>query len=184
MLLNERFPRLGSTGPIIREILAEKAPGLLVPAQPLNKEDETWAAVYSFEQYLWQPSGDTKRGIGTFFSVGVSDGRANPIRNSYTLGVVGKGVVPGTPRDDFGIGWSRVEFSDNFVPYLRDTFGIGLDHEDAVELYYSASVTPWLTVSPSIQAVRSGLTKTLDSNHNFKDLDTTYLVGVRIGIRF
>ena len=184
LLLNERFPRLGNAGPIIREILAEKAPGLLVPAQPLNKEDDTWAAVYSFEQYLWQPSGDTKRGIGTFFSVGVSDGRANPIRNSYTLGFVGKGVVPGRPRDDFGIGWSRVKFSDNFVPYLRDTFDIGLDHEDAVELYYSASITPWLTVSPSFQAIRSGLTKALDSNHNLKNLDTTYLVGVRIGIRF
>lgn len=184
LLLNERFPRLGNTGPIIREILAEKAPGLLVPAQPLNKESDTWAAVYSVEQYLWQPAGDTKRGIGMFFSAGVSDGRANPIRNSYTLGLVGKGVVPGRPRDDFGIGWSRVEFSDNFVPYMRDTFGIGLDHEDAVELYYSASVTPWLTVSPSFQAVRSGLTKTLDSSHNFKDLDTTYLVGVRVGIRF
>lgn len=184
LLLNGRFPRLGNPGPILEEILEEKAPGLLVPAQPLNKENDTWAAVYSVEQYLWQPSGDPKRGIGTFFSFGVSDGRANPIRNSYTLGLVGKGVVPGRANDDFGIGWSRVEFSDNFVPYLRDTFGLGLDHEDAVELYYSAAVTPWLTVTPNIQAVRSGLTKTLDSNHNFKDLDTTYLFGVRVGIRF
>lgn len=184
LLLNERFPRLGNTGPIIREILAAKAPGLLIPAQPLNKESDTWAGVYSVEQYLWQPSGDPKRGLGMFFSVGVSDGRANPIRNSYTLGLVGKGVVPGRMRDDFGIGWSRVEFSDNFVPYLRKTFGLGLDHEDALELYYSASVTPWLTVTPSVQVVRSGLTKTLDSNHNFKDLDTTYLFGVRFGIRF
>ena len=184
LLLTEKFPRLGYPGTILREILEAKAPGLLVPTQPLNKENDTWAVVYSAEQYLWQPPGDTKRGIGMFFSAGVSDGRANPIKNSYTLGLVGKGVVPGRPHDDFGIGWSRAKFSDNFVPYMRDTFGIGLDHEDAVELYYSASVTPWLTVSPSFQAVRSGLTKTLDSSNDFKNLHTTYLVGVRVGIRF
>lgn len=184
LLLNERFPRLGNPGPILREILAEKAPGLLVPTQPLNKEDDTWAAVYSFEQYLWQPTGDPKRGVGMFFSIGVSDGRANPIKNSYALGVVGKGVVPGRPKDHFGVGWSQVAFSDNFVPHLRDTFGLGLDREDAVEMYYSASIRPWLTVSPSFQAVRSGLKKALDSNQNFKNLDTAYLFGVRFGIRF
>lgn len=184
LLLNERFPRLGNTGPILQEILANRAPELLEPTQPLNKESDTWAAVYAIEQYLWQPAGDAKHGIGTFFSFGVSDGRANPIRNSYTLGLVGKGVVPGRPHDDFGVGWSRVEFSENFAPYLRNTFDLGLDHEDAIELYYSAAVTPWLTVTPSFQAVRSGLTKTLDANHDFKNLDTTYLVGVRIGVRF
>jgi len=184
LLLNEKFPRLGDPGPILREILTARAPGLLVPTQPLNKENDTWAAVYAIQQYLWQPAGDPKRGLGGFFSIGVSDGRANPIKNSYTLGLVGKGVVPGRPNDNFGIGWSRVAFSDNFVPFLRNTFGLGLDREDATELYYSASITPWLTVSPSFQVIRPGLNKTLDANNNFKSLDTTYLLGVRVGIRF
>lgn len=183
LLLTEKFPRLGDPGPILREIIEEKAPELLEPTQPLNTEGSTWAAVYSFEQYLWQPVGDPKHGVGVFFSAGVSDGRANPIKNSYTLGLAGKGVVAGRPRDDFGIGFSRTEFSDNFVPYLRDRFDLGLDHENALELYYSFSVAPWLTVSPSIQAVRSGLTKTLDADGEFKDLDTTYLLGVRFGVR-
>lgn len=184
LLLNERFPRLGNPGPILSAILAQKAPGLLVPVQPLNHEDDTWAATYAFEQYLWQPTGDAKRGIGAFFNVGVSDGRANPVRHSYALGLVGKGVVPGRPSDDFGIGWARTEFSDNFVPFLRNTFDLGLNHEDTVELYYSAAVTPWLTVSPSFQVIHSGLNKTLDSSGNFKNLDTTYVAGVRVGIRF
>ena len=154
------------------------------PAEPLNQEEETWAAVYSFEQFLWQPAGDPKRGIGMFFSAGVSDGKANPIKYSYSLGLVGKGVVPGRPRDDFGIGWARTEFSDDFVPYLRDTFDLGLDHEDAVELYYNAAVTPWLSVSPSFQVIFPALDKTLDASGNFKNLDTTYILGLRVGIRF
>jgi porin len=184
LLLTERFPRLGDPGPILVEIIENHAPGLLVPAAPLNQENETWAAVYSFEQFVWQPAGDPKRGVGMFFSAGVSDGKANPIKYSYSLGLVGKGVVPGRPRDDFGIGWARTEFSDDFVPYLRDTFDLGLDHEDAVEMYYNASVTPWLSISPSLQIISPALNKALDPSGNLKDLDTTYMAGVRVGIRF
>jgi len=151
---------------------------------PLNQESETWAAVYSFEQFVWQPAGDLKRGVGMFFSAGMSDGKANPIKYSYSLGLVGKGVVPGRPRDDFGIGWARTEFSDDFLPHLRAALDLGLDHEDAVELYYNAAVTPWLSVSPSLQIISPALNKTLDANGNFQDLDTTYIAGVRVGIRF
>ncbi len=184
LLLNERFPRLGDPGSPLYHILETHAPGLLVPTQPLNKEEETWAAVYSFEQFLWQPTGDDKRGVGVFFSFGVSDGKANPVEYSYSLGLVGKGVVPGRPNDDFGIGWARTEFSDDFVPYLRSTFDLGLDHEDAIEVYYNASVTPWLNISPSFQFISPALDRTLNAGENFEDLDNIYMVGVRIGIRF
>jgi hypothetical protein len=51
-------------------------------------------------------------------------------------------------------------------------------------VYYSAEVTPWLTITPSIQAIRSALTKQLDADGEFQDLDTTWLLGVRVGIRF
>jgi porin len=58
-------------------------------------------------------------------------------------------VVPDRPHGDFGIGWAGTEFSDDFVPYLRDTLDLGLDQEDAVELYYNASVTSWLSITPA-----------------------------------
>ena len=179
-LLNEKYPWFGN----LSEILGGFAPGLAAPTQPLNTENDTWTAVYSAEQFLWQPPGDPKRGIGVFYSAGVSDGRANPIKYSYTLGLVGKGLVPGRANDDFGIGWSLAEISDSFVPYLRDNFNLGLNREDAVEMYYKATVTPWLSVSPSLQIINSALNKTIDSSGNVKDLDTTYLVGMRVGIRF
>jgi porin len=184
LFLTARFPLLGDPGPILSEILATHPVPIPIPPRPLNQESETWAAVYSFEQFLWQPAGDASRGIGMFFGAGVSDGKANPIKYSYSLGLVGKGVVPGRPRDDFGIGWARTEFSDNFVPYMRSTFGLGLDHEDAVELYYNASVTPWLSISPSLQIIDSGLNRALDSNGRLKDLGTAYIVGARVAVRF
>lgn len=184
LLLNEHYPRLGNPGPVLAHILEKHAPGLLIPAAPLNHESETWAAVYSFEQYLWKPENDTKRGLGTFVSLGMSDGQANPVKYSYALGVVGKGIVPGRPYDEFGLGWSRTDFSDDFVPYLRKTFSLGLDHEDALELYYNVAVTPWMSISPSYQIISPALNKTMDSSGRFKDLDQTHLVGVRLGIRF
>lgn len=182
-LLTEKYPLLGDPGPVLREIIAAKAPELLVPTEPLNTENKTWTAVYSVEQYLWQPAGDAKHGIGMFFTAGVSDGRANPIKNSFTLGLAGNGMVSGRPEDRIGIGFSRTEFSDYFMAGLRERFPLGLNHEDAFEAYYNFEVTPWLNVTPSLQAVRSGLEQYLDANQEFTDLGTTWLVGVRVGIR-
>ena len=183
-LLTARYPRLGNPGPVLVDILEKHAPALLVPTQPLNMENETWAAVYSFEQYLWQPEGESKRGLGTFFSFGLSDGKANPVKYSYSLGLVGKGIVPSRPYDEFGIGWALTEFSDNFVPYMRDTFNLGLNRESAVEVYYNFAVTPWLSISPSYQYISPALDKVQDGNGNFKNLDNTQLLGVRVGVRF
>jgi porin len=183
-LLTARYPRLGNPGPVLVDILEKHAPVLLIPTQPLNMENETWAAVYSFEQYLWQPEGESKRGLGTFFSFGLSDGKANPVKYSYSLGLVGKGIVPGRPYDEFGIGWALTEFSDNFVPYMRDTFNLGLNRESAVEVYYNFAVTPWLSISPSYQYISPALDKVQDGNGNFKNLDNTQLLGIRVGLRF
>ena len=106
LLLTERFPRLGSPGPVLQRILERFFPQLLVPVQAAKREDSTWAMYYGFDQYLWHPGGDTKRGIGIFFNFGATDGEANPIKYSYSMGVGGKGVIPGRPHDTFGIGWA------------------------------------------------------------------------------
>jgi porin len=133
-LLQEKFPRLGNPGPMLRQILERFFPNLLLPVRPLNTESSTWAVFYNFEQYLWQPAGDPKRGIGLFFTFGASDGDANPMRYSYNVGLGGNGVIPSRPHDTFGIGWARTESSGNFLPFLRQRLDLGLDREDAVEM--------------------------------------------------
>jgi porin len=59
----------------------------------------------------------------------------NPVKYAYNVGFAGNGIVPGRPDDAFGVGWSRIDFS----PFLRDTLGLGLKHEYAVELYYKVA---------------------------------------------
>ena len=93
------------------------------------------------------------------------------------MGIGGNGVVPGRPRDSFGFGWARTDFSDNFVPFLRQRLDLGLKHEDAIEMYYNASVTAWLDVTLDLQIIDPGLKKTLDSSGTLQDVDTAVVSG-------
>jgi len=184
LLLTERFPRLGNPGPLLERILADRFPGLLVPVQPAAQEEETWAISYGFEQYVWQPDGDPARGLGVFFNVGVSDGNPNPVEYSWTLGIGGKGMLPGRGRDSFGAGWARTEFSDEFVPFLRERLPLGLENEDVFEIYYNASITPWLNVSPSIQVLDAALESTLKGSNRLEEVDTAAVFLLRTFVRF
>jgi len=183
-LLQERYPLLGNPGPLLERILSKYFPQLLIPVEAANKKDSTWNVIYSFDQYFWQPDNDPKRGIGLFFSFGATDGNPNPIQYSYLMGIGGKGVFSERPHDSFGIGWARTQFSDQFLPLVRDRLGLGLDHEDAVEMYYTAAITPWLNVSPNLQIINSGLNKALDNNNQLQNIDTAVEANLRMNIQF
>ncbi len=184
-LLKESFPRLGNPGPILEEILAQFFPGLLAPTQPANRKSSSWSISYAFDQYLWQPEGDPKHGIGVFFSFGASDGNPNPVKYTFMTGIGGKGVVPGRADDSFGLGLARTQFSNDFVPFLRQTLNLGLQHEDVLEMYYNAAITQWLNLTPDFQVIDPGLKKTLSSSAlRLTNVDTAVVVGVRFRARF
>ncbi len=183
-LLQEQFPRLADPGPVLTRILTRFFPELLVPVQPLNEKSDTWAVFYNFDQYLWQPTGDPKRGIGIFFTFGASDGNPNPIKYSYSMGIGGNGVVPGRPNDNFGLGWARSEVSGQFVPFLRQQLPLGLNREDAIEMYYNAALTPWLNVTADLQIVNAALDKALGASGQLEDVNTAVVAGLRVYTRF
>ncbi len=185
LLLQERFPRLADPGPILERILERFFPGLLIPAVPLNRTSTTWSFNYAFDQYLWQPDGDPQHGIGLFFSFGVSDGNPNPIKYAFLAGIGGKGVVPGRADDSFGIGIARTQFSSELLPFLRHQLNLGLQHEDALEMYYNAAGTPWLALTPDLQIISPALKKTLDaSTLRLRNVDTAVVAGLRLRARF
>jgi len=183
LLLQSQYPRLGNPGPMLEDILARYFPGLLVPAAPPNQENSSWAAGYAFDQYLWQPEGDPKHGIGVFFSFGASDGNPNPIKYSFLAGVGGKGV-PGRMDDSYGAGFARTQFSSAFIPFLRQRLGLGLDHEDAIEIYYNLALTGWLSVTANLQVIDPGLKKSLGSSSGLMNVGTAAVAGIRFRVRF
>ena len=184
MLLDNRFARLNDPGPILRRILERFFPALLVPAEPANKTSNTWAVYYNFDQFLWSPKGQPDKGIGAFFRFGISDGIANPVKYAYNVGLGGKGIVPGRPNDSFGVGWARTQMSSNFVPFLRQRLNLGLDKEDAVEMYYNVSVTKWLNATLDLQVIDPALNKYLDSSGRLQNMNTSVVGGLRLYSRF
>jgi porin len=182
--LTETFPQLVNPGPLLARFLERFFPNLLVPVQPPNKEDSTWAMYYSFDQYFWQPAGDEKRGIGMFFTFGASDGDPNPVQYFYNVGIGANGLVPGRPDDKFGVGWSRTQFSDGLAPLLRQKLNLGLEIENDFEIYYNAALTPWLQATLDLQIVDPAINKKIDGAGSLQDVDTAVVPGFRLYVRF
>ncbi len=184
LLLQSQFPRLANPGPVLEGILAQTFPALLVPTRPPNRDSSSWAISYAFDQYFWQPDNDPKHGVGFFFAFGASDGNPNPIQYSFLTGISGKGVMPSRPDDSFGIGLARTQFSSAFLPFLRQQLDLGLQSEDAIEIYYNAAVTHWLDVTADLQIIEPALKKELTASRQLANIDTTVVAGARIRIRF
>jgi len=183
LLLVEQFPRLANPGPVLTEILEQYFPGLLVPTVPPDTRNGSWAFSYTFDQYLWQPAKRPQAGIGVFFAYGISDGNPNPIRYSFLAGFGGKGVVPGRVDDTFGFGFASTQFSSEFLPFLREHLDLGLEHENAFEMYYNAAITGWLALGADLQVVSAGLTRALTGTQ-LTSVDTAVIVGLRARVRF
>ncbi len=56
--------------------------------------------------------------------------------------------------------------------------------EDAVEMYYNAAITSWLTATLDLQIINTALKKTLDSSGQLQDVNTAVLAGLRLYARF
>jgi porin len=183
LLLSERFPRLANPGSELTAILEQFFPQLLVPTVPPNTRSSSWAFSYTFDQYVWQPENAPNGGIGVFFAYGASDGNPNPLRYSLLAGIGGKGVVPGRAADTFGLGFASTRFSSEFVPLLRERLDLGLQREDAFEMYYNAAICGWLTASADLQVVKPALTRALVGTQ-LTSVDTALVAGLRLWARF
>jgi porin len=150
----------------------------------VNRVGYTWSVYYNFDQYLWSPEGVPDRGRDVFFRFGASDVVANPIKYAYNVGIGAKGLWSWRPCDNFGIGWARMVLSDNFVQFLRQQLRLGLGHEDAIELYDNAAITPWLNAALDLQIIAQALERTLNATGSqIRDLGTAVVLGLRVYAR-
>ena len=129
--------------------LSRRLPGrVLRLARNLEFESGSWAFLYNFDQYVYQEQEDPTQGVGVFGRFGISDGKANPVDSFYSIGIGGKGVVPGRDQDRFGIGYFYTEFSDGI--FLEE---FGIDNTQGVELFYNIEIAPWLHITPDLQVI-------------------------------
>ena len=113
----------------------------------------SWNIHYNFDQYLYEPKKGSGEGIGIFGRFGASDGNPNFMHFFYSLGIGGKGVIPGRERDRYGFGFYYIDVNN---PELQGVFrGTKLLRDEyGFEWFYNFAITPWLQLTPDIQVVR------------------------------
>lgn len=126
----------------------------------------------SGDQMLTKENADIEdnQGLGAFFRYGYADSRKNDITNFWSVGFQYQGLVEGRDEDVLGIGFAQGFFSDKAsVTYTAD-------YESAFELYYNASVTPWVNISPGVQYI---------AHPGGRDaISDAFVVGARAQMRF
>jgi porin len=83
------------------------------------------------------------------------------------------------------VGIARTQFSGAFIPFLRENLNLGLDHEDALEMYYNLAITGWLSATADLQVIDPAQKKALSSSGPaLVNVDTATVAGIRIRARF
>lgn len=160
----------------------------------IEQKNNSWCFYYNFDQYLYEMKKGSGHGVGIFGRFGASDGNPNPMHYFYSIGIGGKGVVPGRALDAFGLGYYFIDVSNpKFTApietreFLRDEYG--------VEAYYNIAITPWLKLTPDIQFVRPAQKQVIDFSKKdvfgtlipaiIKDsISTATVIGLRLQLIF
>ena len=116
------------------------------------------------------PPGKKDQGFGLFGRFGLTDGEVNPVQEFYSIGLGGKGMIPGRDNDSFGVGYYYLAISDKLPRVIERR----TQDEQGVELYYNVAVTPWLHITPDLQVIEPAR----------ENVDTTVVAGVRMKIDF
>jgi len=117
-----------------------------------NYRDDTGVYV-SCDQMFYKENNkpEDSQGLGVFGRFGYANSDLNPIGNFWSIGVQYQGLFEGRDDDVAAIGFASGIFSD--YDGAKDGGNYTENHENVLEMYYNAQVTPWLNLSPSIQYI-------------------------------
>jgi porin len=159
---------------------------VVVQSGEIDKKKGSWNIHYNFDQYLYETKKGSGQGIGIFGRFGVSDGNPNFMQYFYSIGVGGKGIIPGRPLDQFGIGYYYLDVHNpTFTRRLATTSF--LRDEQGFEAYYNCALTPWMRLTPNIQIIRPAQKDLLTADGTGitrKNIDTVTVLGVRLQVLF
>jgi porin len=122
------------------------------PIRPVQPERGSWAANYTFRQYIVERGkGD---GWGFFGQIAFANSSTSPISKFVNVGLGGNCPFKSRPQDEFGIAYAYTGFSDVLENNLS-TISLGrLLPEHQGELFYNFHITPWLRFTPDFQVIR------------------------------
>jgi porin len=163
---------------------------VIIETGEFDKKKGSWNIHYNFDQYLYEPKKGSGQGIGIFGRFGASDGNPNFMHYFYSIGVGGKGVIPGRPLDQFGIGYYYLDIKNPTFTGPRTTWSF-LRDEQGFEAYYNCALTPWMKLTPNIQIVRPAQKDVVTSvttggipSITRDSINTATVLGVRLQLIF
>ena len=128
-----------------------------------NSKSGYWGVL---QQQLTTHNGDASRGLNIAANATFHDKDTNVVDNYQSLMFVYKGPFDARPKDDVGIGFSRIHVNDDVkkntelanaaagvTDYNDLAFSPVRDTEYNYEINYGFHVTNWLTVRPNLQYI-------------------------------
>ena len=150
--------------------LLSQDPRLLLPPTglPLQRQSDSWALYWNFDQYIWVDPCDPTKGWGLFGRAAIADDETNPLDWFLSFGIGGNSRIAGRTADTFGFGWAYSGTSDQLP-------GVFLgDHGQSVESFYNFQVTPWMHVTTDLQVIDPAL----------RGVDNSLVLGLRANVDF
>ena len=98
-------------------------------------------------QFVWLENNneDDRQGLGLFARYGLADDKVNEVQYFWSTGCQYQGLIPSRDDDVLGLAVAQGRLSNGV--------STSASRETIVELYYNAQVTPWLSVTPSLQYI-------------------------------
>ena len=127
--------------------------GLWYDPQPKDRNDGAGTETddvgfyISLDQAVLKENNDEEdsQGLACFARFGWADDDLNEIKNFWSAGAQYQGLIPSRDDDVVAVGVAQGK--------LVSAAGFTESHETAVEMYYNLQITPWLSVSPSVQYI-------------------------------
>jgi porin len=114
-----------------------------------------YGVYFSADQMIYNETPDGEQGLEAFFRAGFSPDDRSFADFSFDAGLHYAGLLPGRDEDAVGLGFAYVNVSDDVA--TAEAIGgatILSDYELAVEAVYDISLTPALSLQPSLQWIR------------------------------
>jgi porin len=126
----------------------------------------------SCDQLLAKENADPEdnQGLGAFLRYGYANSKKNDIANFLSAGFQYQGLIQNCDDDVFAVGFAHGVFSDRASSTYPE------DYESAVELYYNAQLSPWLSITPSLQYIANP--------GGAKGVGDALVFGLRLQMRF
>nr|WP_320192236.1 carbohydrate porin [uncultured Desulfobacter sp.] len=145
---------------------------LLPPDLKTGTKDGAYSISVQVNHLLLESSVTPGKGLGLYAKAAIADGNPNPIQGSFIGGFAGQRIVPGRPRDTFGIGYFYYNFSNELQSAVTPL--ITFENEQGIEVFYNIAVSPWLHITVDLQCIDPGTGGNADA----------WIGGLRTNIRF